>query len=152
MTAQEAIAFVKANGIVLESARGPAPSLAATIAGQPIRGSWWKHRKAAQIFRCSRAVRDSKEVLVCRLLEGKVTYVHRRLWPALVRLRDQFGPSQLAAIRETHTAEGKHRISVVPFPKWVPPEVLNEAVKLTASQAVALLKIGAQHRREINSN
>lgn len=63
MTAREAMAFVKANGIVLESARGPAPSLASAIAAEPIRGSWWKHRKAAQIFHRTRAVRASKELL-----------------------------------------------------------------------------------------
>jgi hypothetical protein len=98
MTARQAIAFVKANGIVLESADGPALSLAATIAGEPNRGSWWKHRKAGQIFWCSRAVRDSKEILVCRLLGGKVTYVHSRLWPALVKLHDRFESKYLSAI------------------------------------------------------
>jgi hypothetical protein len=108
MTARHALAFVKAHGVVLESARGPAPNLAERVAGEPINGSWWGHRKAAQIFRCSRAVRDSKEVLVCRLVEGKVTYVRCRLWPALVNLRTQFARERLSAIREVHTAQGKH--------------------------------------------
>jgi hypothetical protein len=146
MTASQAIAFVKANGIVLESACGPVPSLAAAIAGEPIRGSWWKHRKASQIFRCSRAVRDSKEILVCRLLGGKVTYVHRRLWPALVKLRDQFEPKYLSAIREIHTPQGKHKISAVPFPEWVPRLVALEAVNLSARKAAEMLglKLGAE--------
>ena len=146
MTAREAIAFVKANGIVLESARGPAPSLAAAIAGEPIRGSWWKHRKASQIFQCTRAVRASKEVLVCRLLGGKVTYVHRRLWPAVVKLRDQFEPKYLSAIREIHTPQGKHKISAVAFPKWVPAEVAVEAKNLSASKAAEMLglKLGTE--------
>jgi hypothetical protein len=89
MTARHAIAFVKTKGVVLESARGPAPDLAERVADEPISGSWWGHRKAAQIFHCSRTVRDSNELLVCRLVEGKVTYVHRRLWPALVNLQSQ---------------------------------------------------------------
>lgn len=131
MTPREAMAFVKTNGIVLESARGPAPSLASAIAGEPIRGSWWKHRRAAQIFRCTRAVRDSKDVLVCRLLGGKVTYVHRRLWPALVKLRDQFNPDRLGANQELHTSEGNHRVVVRPFPKWVSSGVKREAKRLT---------------------
>ena len=87
---------------------------------RPIRGSRWKHQKASQIFRCSRAVRDSKEILVCRLLGGDVTYVHRRLWPALVNLHDQFRARELAAIREIHTDQGKHKLHVTDFPKWVP--------------------------------
>ena len=139
MTARQAIAFVKANGIVLESASGPAPSLAAAIADEPIRGSWWKHRKASQIFRCSRAVRDSKDVLVCRLLGGKVTYVHRRLWPALVKLHDRFESKYLSAIREIHTAQGKHKLHVIAFPSWVPPEITVEARNLSARNAAEML-------------
>jgi hypothetical protein len=46
MTPKQAIAFVKANGVVLESGRGAVPSLAEAIAGAPIRGSWWAHPKA----------------------------------------------------------------------------------------------------------
>ena len=91
MTSQQALAFVEANGIVLESARGPAPSLAELIAGENIRGSWWRHRKAPQIFQCSRAIRESKDVLVCRLLEGKVTYVH----PGLGAARCIYGSSHV---------------------------------------------------------
>jgi hypothetical protein len=146
MTAQEALAFVKTNGIVLESARSRAPSLAAAIAGEPIRGSWWRHRTASQIFRCSRAVRDSKEVLVCRLLRGKVTYVHRRLWPALVKLHDRFDQEHLSAIREVHTPVGKHQIISVPFPKWVPRKVTLEAASLAAGKAAEMLglKLGTE--------
>jgi len=141
MTAREALAFVNTNGIVLESARGLAPSLAATIAGEPIRGSWWKHRKASQIFCCSRAVRDSKEILVCRLLGGRVTYVHRRLWPALVKLQDQFDRKQLSAIREVHTPQGKHEIAEMAFPGWVPREVILEAAKLDRGKAAEMLEL-----------
>jgi hypothetical protein len=140
MTIREALAFVKANGIVLESGRGPAPSLAELIAGEPIRGSWWGHRKAPQIFRCSRAIRDSKDVLVCRLLGGKVTYVHRRLWPALVRLQDRFDTEHLSAIREVHTPQGKHKTTAVAFPEWVPQDVITTAANLTVREAAEILR------------
>jgi hypothetical protein len=65
MTPKQAIAFVKADGVVLESARGPVANLAEAIAGAPIRGSWWAHRKASTIFQCSRAIRGSADVVVC---------------------------------------------------------------------------------------
>jgi hypothetical protein len=100
MTPKQANAFVKANGVVLESGRAAVPSLAEAIAGAPIRGSWWAHPKANDIFLCSRAIRESADVLVCRLAGGKVTYVHRRLWPALVRLAGRFDADRLAAIQE----------------------------------------------------
>ena len=79
-------AFVRRHGVVLESAHGPVPNLAETVVGAPIRGSWWGHAKGKEIFWLTRAARSSKAVLVYRLMAGKVTYVHRRLWPALVRL------------------------------------------------------------------
>jgi hypothetical protein len=148
MTARDALAFVKANGVVLESARGPTPNLAEQVAGEPINGSWWGHRKAAQIFHCSRAVRDSKEVLVCRLVEGKVTYVHCRLWPALVNLRTQFARGRLSAVREVHTAQGKHKTTTIAFPNWVPKEVMIEAARLTFEEAAEMLPLKLRPKRK----
>jgi hypothetical protein len=141
MTPKQALSFVKMNGITLESGRGPVPSLAQTIAGEAIRGSWWAHPKGHIIFLCSRAVRESKDVLVCRLVGGKVTYVHRRLWPALVRLAEQFDSHLLAAIREVHAASGKHKIEITVFPGWVPSETIRAAANLTAEQAAEMLRI-----------
>jgi hypothetical protein len=140
MTPKQALSFVKTNGITLESSRGPVPSLAQTIAGEAIRGSWWGHPKGHVIFLCSRAIRESKDVLVCRLVGGKVTYVHRRLWPALVRLAAQFDARRLGAIREVHTTTGKHKVEMTVFPEWVPSGVSRAAAKLTAEQAAALLQ------------
>ena len=140
MTPKEAVGFVTANGITLESGRGPVPSLAGTIAGGAIRGSWWAHPKGPVIFLCSRAVRESKDVLVCRLVGGKVTYVHRRLWPALVRLSRRLGARRLDAIREVHTATGKHKVEVVAFPKWVPHKVSRAADNVTKEQAAEMLR------------
>jgi hypothetical protein len=141
MTPKQALSFVKMNGITLESGHGPVPSLAQTIAGEAIRGSWWAHPKGHFIFLCSRAIRESKDVLVCRLVGGKVTYVHRRLWPALVRLAEQFDARHLAALREVHTATGKHKIAVTAFPEWVPSEIIRAAASLTAKQAAEMLRI-----------
>ena len=148
MTPKQALNFVKTNGVTLESGQGPVPSLAQTIAGKAIRGSWWAHPKGHVIFLCSRAIRESNDVLVCRLVGGKVTYVHRRLWPALVRLAEQFDIHRLAAIREVHTATGKHKIEVTVFPKWVPSATIRAAADLTAEQAADLLPIAGRHKRK----
>ena len=85
MTTDQALAFVREHGVVLEAAHGPVPSLTEAIAGGPVPGSWWSHPKSQEIFAVTRAIRDRDDVLVCRLIKGKVTFVHRRLWPALVR-------------------------------------------------------------------
>jgi hypothetical protein len=135
MTKKEALEFVEKFGIVLESAQGPVPNLAAVIAGEGIRGSWWAHKKSREIYLVTRGVRESDQILVCRLLEGKVTYVHRRLWPALVRSSRKIPKVQLTAIREVHLEGGRHQILETPFPHWVPEEVKEQAKKLSERQA-----------------
>jgi hypothetical protein len=134
-TADDALAFVRREGIVLQAARGRVPSLAESIAGGPIRGSWWGHPKGHEIFRAAERVIGSGEVLVCRLLDGKVTYVHRTLWPALVRLAARFPPESLAQVSEEHTPSGYHRRRVTPFPEWVPQEVATDAATLSEADA-----------------
>jgi hypothetical protein len=139
MNAKQALAWVKKCGIAVESARASIPSLAQVAAGEPVTGSWWAHPKGNEIFLLSRAIRRSPDVLVCRLVDGKITYVHRRLWPALVSLAGRFSKQRLAAVKETHTPAGKHKLLVTPFPKWVPNEVLRAAQTLTEKEAASQL-------------
>lgn len=140
MTPAQALAFVTRQGIVLEAARhARIRSLAAAIAGEQLRGSWWSHAQGRAIFAATRAVRDSPDVLVCRLVEGKVSFVHARLWPALVRLRDRFAPSRLARLHEVHGRDGRHRIDAAAFPDWVPPATLAAAYALDETSAHAEL-------------
>ena len=141
MTPKQAVAFVKTHGVVLESARGPVPSLAQTVAGGPIRGSYWAHPRANDIFLCSRAIRSTADVLVCRLVGGKVTYVHRRLWPALVRLAGRFDADRLVDIEEVHTPSGKHQVYATAFLEWVPEDVRRAAERLTEEEAASLLPV-----------
>jgi len=141
MTPGEARQFVETNGIVLESGRGPVPSLAAAVAGEPIHGSWWAHPQGRNIFRCSRAIRDAADILVCRLVNGKITYVHRRLWPALARLAGRFPPDRLIAIREVHTPSGGHEVRETAFADWLPDEVCDAAERLTDEEATLVLRV-----------
>jgi len=132
---RKALAFVKREGIVLQAARGRVPNLAEFVAGAPIRGSWWGHPKGKAIFDAANFVEDSGDVLVCRLVDGKVTFVHRRLWPALVRLADRLSKGGLDQISEEHTASGHHERRVTPFPDWVPREIAAQAAGLSESVA-----------------
>src|SRR5215813_2017571 len=56
------------------------PSVTQMVAGRPLRGSWWSHESAHTIFAVSEMLADHKDVLMTKLLAGKVTYVHRKLW------------------------------------------------------------------------
>ena len=141
MQAKQAIAWIKKCGIAVESAHASVPSLADLVAGAPIRGSWWAHPKGKDIFRLSRAIRRSPDILVCRLVDGKITYVHRRMWPALVSLAGRFSKPRLSALIEVHTPAGKHKLLVTPFPDWAPAEVLQAAQKLTEKEAASQLAL-----------
>src|SRR5437762_2757083 len=102
MSPEEAVSFIKEHGIVLASAKGPAPRLADILAGEPINGSWWAHTKSHQIFSVFEAISKSPDILVCRLIGGKVTYVHRRLWPAVIRASAAFPAKHLARVDQQH--------------------------------------------------
>ena len=60
------------------------PSVVGIIAGETLTTSWWSHPKAQAIFACLERLSESEDVLVSRLVAGKVTYVHRKLWPAFL--------------------------------------------------------------------
>ncbi|HEX9700148.1 MAG TPA: hypothetical protein VGD06_11865 [Acidobacteriota bacterium] len=139
VTARQALAFICKHGVVLEAAQGPVPSLAEAIAGEPVGGRWWSHPKSREIFAVTRAIRDSDEVLVCRLIEGKVTFVHRRLWPAIVRAAGRIPADHLSQVREVHTSSGRHVTEEVPFPDWVPSSVRAAARSLSEEAALAEL-------------
>ena len=139
MTSRQALAFVRKHGIVLEAAKGPVPSLAEVIAGGPVKGNWWSHPRSDEIFAVTRAIRASDDVLVCRLVKGKVTLVHRRLWPALVRASGRVASNRLSQIQEVHTSAGHHVTKEVPFPDWVPSRVRVAARGLSEESALAAL-------------
>ncbi|HEX3398106.1 MAG TPA: hypothetical protein VHS76_15495 [Steroidobacteraceae bacterium] len=140
MNTAAAMSFVRQHGVVLVSAKGPAPRLTDAIAGEVIKGSWWAHPKSHQIFTILQQLERAPDILVCRLLAGRITMVHRRLWPAMVKLASHFQPDQLAQVRQEHTATGKHVNHIVEYPNWVPPAVLEEAESLALQEAEALLR------------
>jgi hypothetical protein len=139
MTAEEAAAFVREHGVVLVSAKGAVPRLTEAIVDEPIKGSWWAHPKSHHIFAILQTVTESENILVCRVVDGRVTLVHRRLWPALVRVADRFPPDQIAQVREEHTPSGRHVSREVPFPKWVPAEVKEDAEGIGEQEALVAL-------------
>lgn len=139
MTSDEAIAFVRHHGVVLASGKGPVVRLAEAIAGGPIKGSWWAHPSGREIFHVFQSLGESPEILVCRIVGGKISYVHRRLWPALVRAADRFSPRQLAQVHQQHTASGHHVNRDIAFPQWVPAEIGRQALLLDERRALDAL-------------
>lgn len=143
MSGDEALAFVREHGVVLESAKGPIPRLTEAIVRGQIRGSWWSHPQSRHIFRVLHSVADSDQVFVCRLVAGKVTLVHARVLPALVRLAERLPPGRIARLRDVHTPSGFHVNEVTPYPEWVTPELRERAQALTEDEARQLLGAAA---------
>jgi hypothetical protein len=152
MSPRQVTDFIRTHGVVLESAKGAEPSLAAHIAGAPIKGNWWSHKKSHQIFRLTQHARASRAILVCTLANGKITYIHRRLWPYFVRVANRFPAHTLDRVEEVHLASGRHERQDIPFPDWVPQSVLKTAKGISASDASLKLqnwlqRYGAAERR-----
>jgi len=75
------------------------PSAATLVIGEPVSGSWWAHPRSHEIFRCVSAISGHPDVLVTKLLDGKVTFVHRRLWPSVLAVataRDEWQEAGLS--------------------------------------------------------
>lgn len=76
---------LKEFGLLLET-DAKLQSVSGLIAGEPMRGSWWAHPRAHEIFAVLQAVADHKQVLITRLVSGKVTFAHRKLWPDILSI------------------------------------------------------------------
>jgi hypothetical protein len=138
MTTQEVLAFVERHGLVLASARhASVPSLAAAVAGEPIAGSWWAHPKSHAIFAALSVLDGRDDVVFTRLVDGKLTIVHARLWPVLAALSGRIDRARLAKVKQEHTPSGKHVTHEEPFPDWLPAELPS------VSEADALRALGA---------
>ncbi len=139
MDVEEALQYLEAQGVVLASAKGPVPRMSEVIAGEPIQGSWWGHPKGGDIYSILGFLQESPDVLVCRVINDKITLVHRRLWPALIRAAGRFQPERLAKIEQEHTEQGRHVNHETPFPLWADPISVHEAKSLSEAQALEAL-------------
>jgi len=74
------------------------PSLVSIVAGAPVSGSWWGHPAGRLIYHVGEALDADPGVLVVRLWRGKRTLIHRRLWPAIVRIGRARTAWQLAGL------------------------------------------------------
>ena len=76
------------------------PSVTGLVARAPLRGSWWAHPQSHEIFRIASRLASRPDVLTPRLVRGKVTFVHKKLWPALFAVGAAREPWQLEGLSE----------------------------------------------------
>ena len=92
MTANH-LSDLQSRGLLLVS-DAQVPSLASLVAGSPVHGSWWAHPDSRKIFRALSELTEHPDVLVVKLIEGKNTLAHRRVWPEIVAIAVSAEPWQ----------------------------------------------------------
>lgn len=103
------------------------------------------------IYEVLSALEDDDDIVKTRLVNSKITLLHARVWPAIVRVSDRLGTERLGAIYSEHTESGVHRNHEVPYPQWVSLQATRAAATLSEADAFdvlpACLGIDAAHRR-----
>jgi hypothetical protein len=79
----EALRQLRANGLLLLQ-DALLPCVTTIVAGRPVRGSWLADPSARGTYNVLVALEAHPEVLQTKLVAGKVTMVHRDLWPAVL--------------------------------------------------------------------
>ena len=100
---QTVFSAIEATGFLLAS-DAKLPSACSLITGQPLVGSWWSHPQAQIIFAVNERLDDNKDILIAKLISGKVTFVHRQLWSHLLSIGKERAPWQFEKVpREVRT-------------------------------------------------
>lgn len=86
-------------GLLLQQDKHAA-NVVTLVTGERLQTSWWSHPKAQLIFAVLSDLADHPDVLFSKLLYGKVTLVHRRLWPALLAVAGEKAPWQSGGLSE----------------------------------------------------
>src|SRR5439155_2757852 len=75
-TGQDALKLLRRERVLTLTPAGRPRSLVGEIAGE-VRGSWWGHPDGKLIYSIATHLEDSPEVLGAKLVNGKVSFVHR---------------------------------------------------------------------------
>jgi hypothetical protein len=84
-------------GLLLES-DPRLPSVVSLVAGKTIAGSWWGHTSGGAIYREVNKLADRSDVVLLKLLNGKVTFVLDALWPHVFAVGTCGEPWQLSGL------------------------------------------------------
>lgn len=62
------------------------PNVVSLLTGEAVSKSWWSHPQGRLIFAVSSDLSEHPDVLFTKLLNGKVTLIHRKLWSAFLSI------------------------------------------------------------------
>jgi hypothetical protein len=84
---------LREHGLLLQS-DAALPNVAALVAGEPVSGSWWAHPASHSIYAVTERLAAHPDALAVKLVGGKTTWVHRRLWAPLLAVATAREPWQ----------------------------------------------------------
>lgn len=102
------------------------PSVSGLIANEKLRGSWWSHKSAQAIFNVAEMLEDHADVMIMKLISGKVTFVHRSLWDPIYSIgvaREEWQMKTLSTDAKTLLEELDHAKTIQ---KNKPGEIVRE--------------------------
>jgi hypothetical protein len=91
------LAALRAHGLLLLQDR-VLENAVRILAGETVAGSWWTHPEANRMYAILEALTEHPDVLVTKLIAGKVTFVDRALWPSVLAVATAREPWQLAGL------------------------------------------------------
>lgn len=75
------------------------PNIVSKIVGEKIAGSWWGHPLANPIYNGLGWLEHNHNILIIKLLDGKVTYVHESLFPDIYSIVSEARDWQLKKLK-----------------------------------------------------
>jgi hypothetical protein len=60
------------------------PNVVSIVTGESLKMSWWSHPLAGKIFEVLGQLSGNPDVIATKMVGGKVTFVHRRIWPEVL--------------------------------------------------------------------
>ncbi|HVT57948.1 MAG TPA: hypothetical protein VHR45_06080 [Thermoanaerobaculia bacterium] len=91
------LAALEDLGLLLEQDK-TLPNVVSLVTGESLKTTWWSHPQAHLIFHTLTELADHPDVLTTKLMAGKVTFVHRDLWSALLAVALSREPWQLRSL------------------------------------------------------
>ena len=119
-------------------------SVTSMIAKEPVRGSWWSHPQAQEIYRLTTEADEHQDVETVKLLGKKLTFVHRRLWLELYTVVTSKADWQMQGVDDV-AAETLRRIEAA---RVVRGDAIGADRKTTDLLAVRLLVFQSQTHTE----
>lgn len=160
---EAARSFLREKGLLLLS-DPELPCLVRMVTGEAPSGSWWSHPRGGLVYRVAGALDDEADLVSAKLVAAKVTWVHRRLWPALVGLGTSGEPWQTEGLAKgavavlgalTRHPSGQARVDQLSGPGLPKGKALGDACRALEERllchSASVHTEGGKHLKELST-